>query len=134
MSERRRYSQAQKVEAVAEASVTSSAAASEKFGIPERTIAYWVESPAFAELRAKTRAEFAEGFRVLALQAQARLQALIPTMEARDLTILLGVATDKGELLSGHATERTESRDVTSDLNDHEREALRKAIDDAVAV
>lgn len=129
MSEHRRYTKRQKVTAVIAAEMSSVAAAAEQTGIPERTIGYWLDKPEFAELRTKTREDLAAGFHVIAHQAQERLQALIPTMEPRDLTILLGIATDKGQLLSGAATERTEVRDIASELDDHERRALRDAID-----
>lgn len=50
-------------------------------------------------------------------------------MEARDLTILLGVATDKGLLLAGDATSRSETRTWTDDLGDDEKQKLRDWID-----
>jgi hypothetical protein len=104
-------------------------AAAEKTGIPRTTIAYWLERPEFVTLRQKTREEMAEGFRVLAQLAQDRLEALIPTMEARDLTVLLGVAIDKSQLLSGHATERVEKRDITDTLSPDAMDALADDID-----
>lgn len=128
MAERRRYTKRQKAAAVVTAELSSTLAAAEAHGIPESSIRYWLDDPRFAELRVKTREETAEGFGVLIHMAQARLQELIPTMEPRDLTILLGVATEKGQLLAGHATARTETRDLDS-LDDHERDALRDAID-----
>ncbi len=115
------------------AELSSTLAAAASTGIPESTIRYWLEDPKFAELRAKTREETAAGFDVLVHLAQERLQTLIPTMEPRDLTVLLGVATDKGQLLAGQATGRTEHRELDSGLDDHESEALRKAIDEALA-
>lgn len=128
---RRKYTRRQKAAAVVAASVDSVTAASEATGIPESTIRYWRDSPRFAELRAKTREDEAAGFKVLIHMAQARLAELIPSMEARDLVILAGVATDKAQLLSGQATGRTETRNLTDALDDHEKELLRDVIDKA---
>ena len=128
MATRRRYTKREKASAVMTALASSTQAASEAKGIPRKTIAYWLESEEFAELRQKTQEERADGMRTLALLAAARLAALIPTMEARDLIVLMGVATEKGQLLGGQATERTEHRDITDGLDDHERAALNEAI------
>ncbi len=133
MAERRRYTKRQKAAAVVNAELSSTMAAAEKTGIPESTIRYWLDDPRFASLRAKTREENVAGFSVLMQMAQARLEALIPTMEARDLITLMGVSTDKSQLLSGAATARSEHRDLTDTLDDGEREALRKAIDRELA-
>lgn len=133
MSERRRYTKRQKAAAVVTAEMSSTLAAAEALGIPESSIRYWLDDPQFANLRTKTREETAEGFGVLVHMAQGRLLELIPTMDARDLTILLGVATEKGQLLSGQATGRTETKTLTDGLADHEREALRRVIDLAIA-
>jgi transposase-like protein len=126
---RRRYTKAEKATAVIAAEMSTVAAAAQANGVPESTLRYWMDDPKFADLRAKTREEAATGFRVLMHAAQARLFDLIPTMEARDLTILLGVAADKGQLLSGEATSRTETRSVTDDLPDDEKRRLRDWID-----
>ena len=126
----RRYSRKTKATAIVAATLSNATAASEELGIPESTLRYWLDSPEFAELRRKTREETAEGWSVLGHLAQAELRKRVPTMEARDLVILAGLATDKASLLQGHATSRTETRDVTDTLNDTEREALRNAIDD----
>lgn len=136
----RRYTRRQKATAVMAATLTSSVEASETTGIPRKTIAYWLDDPEFAALRQKTRTEMAEGFTVLAQLAQARLRELLPVMEPRDLVILLGVSTDKGQLLSGQATDRTEHRELLNDFDDHEREQMtewlkelaRQRIGDAV--
>lgn len=128
MAPRRRYTKGQKASAVMAAIATNVQAAAEATGIPRTTIDYWLERPEFVELRRKTQEERAEGFRTLALLAMDRLHALIPTMEPRDLIVLMGVATEKGQLLAGEATERTEHRDITDGLDDHEREALNEAI------
>jgi hypothetical protein len=131
MSERRRYTHRQKAAAVVTAELASTMAAAEATGIPESTVRYWLDDPRFAELRTKTREEAAAGFSVLMHKAQERLEALIPTMDARDLTVLLGVVTDKNQLLAGQPTGRLET--VTGGLEDHEKEQLRAAIRSALA-
>lgn len=111
------------------AEATSVAAAAEQTGVPESTLRYWMDDPKFAELRAKSQEERAEGFRVLSLLAIQRLSTLVDQMEPRDLIVLAGVATEKAQLLSGHATSRSETREATAGLADHEKVALRDAID-----
>jgi len=120
----RRYTRRVKASAVATVEMSSQMAAAEALGIPRTTIQYWLEKPEFGELRRKTREQTAEGFDVLARLAQERLRALIDTMEPRDLVTLMGVATDKGQLLSGAATSRTETRELLNDFDDHEREQM----------
>jgi hypothetical protein len=128
----RRYQKREKVAAVIAAEMSSLTAASEQMGIPMRTLSHWRQNPELAELAKKTREEMADDMKVLAHLAAARLTQLVPTMEPRDLTVLLGVATDKGLLLSGEATARTETRSLTEGWNDHERKALREAVRGAI--
>lgn len=135
MAERRRYVKREKAIAVTAAMASSVTAAAEQLGIPRTTLEYWVESPEFVELRRKTRAELAEGSMVLANLAQAELQRKVKAgeVEPKDLAVIYGIAIDKAQLLSGAATNRTEHRDLTDDLNDHEKETLRDVIDRATA-
>jgi len=128
---RRRYTKRQKIAAVVAAEASSTLAAAQEKGIPEATLRYWVHDPQFAKYREKTRAVQAEGWTILSQAAQERLMQIMPTLEPRDLIVLAGVGTDKAQLLSGGATERTETRDLTDDFEDHEKAALRKAIDEA---
>lgn len=130
---RRRYTAQQKVTAVVEAEVNGPEQAASKTGIPRTTILYWLDRPEFVALRQKTRDEQRDGYRVLIAKAQERLASLIPEMEPRDLTVLLGVAQDKDLLLSGGATSRSESRDLTHELDDHERAALKSVVSDELA-
>jgi hypothetical protein len=128
----RRYTKREKAAAVVTAEMSTTMAAAEATGIPRTTIAYWLEEPEFVTLRQKTRGEMAEGFTVLGHLAMARLKELVPTMEPRDLTILLGVVTEKAQLLAGQPTARTETRALTDSLDDHERAALRAVIEGAL--
>jgi len=133
MPERRRYTKRQKGVVVAIAEMSSVAAAAEKSGVPESTVRYWRDSPEFAEIRAKTKADLAEGWIVVAhLAVDSMIGALQRgEFKPQDLPTLGGIATDKSQLLSGAATERAETRDLTND--DHERAALRDAIKREIA-
>jgi transposase-like protein len=118
MPTNRRYSKAQKAQAVALAEATSTEAAAETLGYPRKTLAYWMGHPEFAELRRKSQEERAEGWRMIEGLAQARLIELVPTMDAREAIVAGGVAAEKAQLLGGHATDRIETHDWKFD--DHE--------------
>lgn len=126
---RRRYTKAEKATVVIAAELSTAAAASQATGVPESTVRYWLDNPKYAELRVKTREEAAAGFSVLMYMAQERLRELIPTMEPRDLTILLGVSAEKSQLLGGGPTSRTETRALSDDFDDDEKQRLRDWID-----
>lgn len=132
MAPRRRYTKAQKDQTVMAALASSTLAAADQSGIPESTIRYWLDDAKFAKLREKTDEERAEGFRTLAALAMARLETLIPTMNAKDLVVLMGVATDKAQLVGGGATARTESRSLTDGMDDHERARLKEVLAEAI--
>lgn len=134
MSERRRYATRTKVTTVMAAEMTSIPAAAEAAGIPETTVRYWMDSPEFVTLRAKTREDLADESKALAHKALGEIQRRLGEFEPRDLTVLYGVLTDKAQLLTGHATARNETRALTDGLDDHEREALRKVLDDVLKV
>lgn len=131
MAERRRYSRKTKAAAIIAATVSTAAAAAEATGIPRTTIDYWLDQPEFVELRKKTREEMAAGSMVLAHLAADELGKKIRAgeVEPRDLATIYGIAIDKGQLLTGAATSRTETRALTEALDDHEKAQLRDAID-----
>jgi hypothetical protein len=133
MAAKRRYTQKQKASAVTAAAASSVVAAAEATGIPATTIDYWMHKPEFVAIRDRTREDLAEEMRVLAHKATERLVQLIPTMDARDLTVLASMSTDKSELLTGGATARTETRTLTDGFDDDERQALKDAIDAELA-
>lgn len=116
--------------AVMAAAVSSVSAAAETRGIPERTLGYWFDHPDFADVRAKTRDDLAAESMGMAHRVLGEIQRRIDEFEPRDLSVLFGILTDKGQLLSGAATDRLETRDVTETMGDHEKAALRDAIDD----
>ena len=132
MAERRRYTKSQKMAAVIAAEFTTPEAAAEGLGIPESTVRYWFDAPEFAELRTKTREDMAAETAALAHKVLGVITSKLPDYEPRDLNTLYGILVDKSQLLTGEATSRTESRDITDTLNDGEREALRKVIEDVL--
>lgn len=130
MATHRRYTKAQKVAAVAEAERTSLTATAEVTSIPLTTIKYWFDSPEFADVRTKTRDNMAEGSLVMAIIAQAELIRRIRSGDISDQALVsaYGVGIDKAQLLSGAATARTESRDITGTLSDSDvRDAIAAA-------
>jgi hypothetical protein len=130
---RRRYTKAQKVTAIIAAELSSVEAAAEQAGIPRKTLAYWLDAPEFADLRHKTREEMSAGMATIVHLAQTRIVAEIKAgnFQPHDLVILLGVATDKAQLLSGQATERVET--LTSGMDDHEKAQLHEVLRRAIA-
>lgn len=124
VAKRRKYTRRQKAAAVIAAEMSTVASASAQMGIPERTVGYWFDSPAFAELRAKTREDLAAESMALAHKALQVIDSKLDSFEPRDLSVLYGILTDKGQLLSGAATSRTEHRELLADFDDHERDAV----------
>jgi hypothetical protein len=129
MAAYRRYTKRQKATAVIAAEMVNIAAAAEQAGIPESTIRRRMDDPDLADLRSKTREDLAEQAHLLVQLAAEAIQRRLPEFEPRDLTILYGVMMDKKLLLTGQATARTETRILTAALDDHEKQALRDAID-----
>jgi hypothetical protein len=129
---RRQYTKRQKATAVVAAELVGQSAAAEQAGVPLSTLHQWMMLPAYAELRNKTRADMADEMRVIAHLALRRIAQRIDDFEPRDLSILLGIAIDKSQLLSGQATERTEHLDITDGMDDHEKATLRDILDEAI--
>lgn len=114
----RRYTRRQKAVAVIAAEMATVAAAAEGAGIPETTVRYWMERPEFVLLRAKTREDIAVETRTLAVKVLGEIERRIGDFEPRDLSILYGILTDKGQLLAGEATARTEHRELLDGASD----------------
>ena len=129
MATHRRYSRAEKAEAVASAVLTSTEAAAEKHGIPRTTLAYWLDSPEFVELRQKTREEVGDRmWAAIQIGIDEVAKGLRSDAPLRDKATAVGILYDKHALLNGLATNRTESRDLTGTLSDAEiAEAIREA-------
>jgi hypothetical protein len=130
MAERRRYSKTQKAEAVGLALVHGVTETERRIGIPKETIQYWTERPEFAHLRTTARDAVADQFWVA---IQVGLRAVVsglddPDVPLRDKQQALATLYDRHALLTGMATSRTESRDLTGTLSDADIiDALREA-------
>ena len=129
MSERRRYTKRQKVEAVAQATMTSTEAASDRLGIPRRTLGYWTTLPEFAELRQKTRDGVVDMFwAAIQIGVDQVAQGLLdPDAPLRDKATALGILYDKHALLTGDVTTRSEHRDI-SDPDDAGLDVLEQVL------
>ena len=128
---RRRYAKREKLAAVLAAEMGGLTQASEQTGIPKSTLAYWMERPEFADLRTKTREDLADEIKTVAHLAWQRIaEALVAgTMEPRDALFAAEKATSLRLLMSGDATSRTETRDITGSLEDSDiAAAIREAV------
>lgn len=121
-----------KLSAVLAGDMVGVVAASKQTGIPESTIRYWRDKPEFAEIRARTREDLADEVKAVAHLAWQRIAETMATMEPRDAIFAADKATTLMQLLSGAATSRVESVSVTDGLDDHEKAALRRVIDQVI--
>lgn len=117
-----------KLAAVMAAEMVGIVQASKETGIPASSIKVWMDNPAYAEIRTKTREDLADEVKLAAHLAWRRVIQLAPTMEARDAIFASEKAATILQLLSGQATSRTEVRDITDTLDDHERELLGRIL------
>ena len=113
----------------------STDAAAEASGVPRSTLRHWLDDPEMAPYRHKAREALAEEMTVIARLAAQKLAEAIRRgdLEPRDLIMAAGMATDKSQLLTGQATGRLETRDLTDTLDDHERATLRDILDGVLA-
>lgn len=126
----RHYTKRERITTVIAAELSSNLAAERATGIPESSIRRWRDDPELAKYIDKTRDELAEGTQLLAHRALEQISATLSKFEPRDLVMLFGVMVDKTQLLSGGATARTESRDLTGTLADSDvRDIIREAED-----
>lgn len=133
MAEKRwtRRSAKTKAKAVGIALVEGVTAAEEKTGIPKSSIHLWLRDERFAPLRTRARAEVAEDFwtavQVALHEVTAGLQD--PDVPLRDKAQALHELGDRFALLTGAATERTETRDIGDRLAPEQRDKLMDDID-----
>lgn len=115
---------------VANATLTSTKGAADAAGVPESTVRYWLDDPQFASLRDETRDHVAAQFWA-AIQVGVKEVAnglRDPDTALRDKSVALGILYDKHALLTGGATNRSESRDITGTISDGElADAIREA-------
>lgn len=126
-AQRRRYTKKQKAEAVGVAAAVGVTEAERQLGIPKTTIQYWSERPEFVLLRTKTAEAVAEEMWAAMQTGVRRIVELIPqTDDVAKVGVAVGILYDKRALMTGHATERTETRELA--YQDHERDVLNDAI------
>jgi len=130
---RRKYTAKQRAEAVGIAVVEGVTRAEETVGIPKETIQYWTRKPEFAHLRTIAREVVVEalwvGIQVGVDEVTKGLRGdAPPDKKAAALAILY----DRYALMTGAATSRSENRTLTEGLDDHERDALRKLLEEAI--
>lgn len=130
----RRYSARTKARAVGIAVVEGVTRAEEETGIPKETIHYWTHDPTFAQLRTRARDEFlAEMWAGVQLGVRALIKGLDgDEAPLRDKSQAVDVLARNYQLMSGAATSRTETKELTDGLTDDEKDQLRLAIRAAV--
>jgi hypothetical protein len=117
-----------KLAAVMAAEMSGVVEAERQTGIPESTIRYWAAKPEFAEVRARTREELENEVKIAAHRLWQRVAEMALDMDPRDAIFGAEKATTILQLLSGSATARTETRDITGSLPDSALiEAIREA-------
>jgi transposase-like protein len=127
---KRRYTQRTKLAAVMAAEMTSLTETAKTTGIPKTTIKRWLDHPDYAQVRTNTREDLAEEIGVVAHLAWSHVARSLRdgTMEPRDAIFAAEKATSLQLLMTGGATARTETRDITGTLDDADvRDAIRAA-------
>ena len=121
-----------KLAAVMAAEMSGLTVASEQTGIPKSTLAYWMDDPELAQIRAKTRDELADEIKVVAHLAWQRIVRALRTgeMEPRDAIFAAEKATSLQILMTGGATARSEVRDITGTLADADVAEVIRAAED----
>jgi len=130
MAQQRRYTKRQKLATVMAAEMTSLTEAAETTGIPKSTVKYWMDDPELAQIRTKTREDLAEEIGMVSHLAWTRVAQALRSgeMEPRDAIFAAEKATSLQILMSGGATARTETRDISGTLDDTDvRDAIRAA-------
>ena len=129
MAERRKYTSRQRAKATGIAAAEGVTAAERATGIPKETIQYWTKKPEFAHLRTTAREMVVDQFWV---GVQVGLEQVIEGMKGdaplKEKAIALATIYDRHALLTGGATARSESRDISGTITDAEvRDGIRAA-------
>lgn len=132
MADRRSYPKRQKLATVMAAEMTSLTEASETTGIPKSTIKRWLDHPDYAQVRTSTRESLAEEIGAVAHMAWRHVAESLRngTMEPRDAIFAAEKATSLQILMTGGATARTETRDISGTLSDADIIATIRAAED----
>ena len=119
MATRRRYTAKDRATAVGIAVVEGVTEAERQTGIPKQTIDYWQSKPEFGQLRTTARDVVADQFWV---GIQIGLREVVKGLESdaplKDKHAALGTIYDRHALMTGLATSRSESRDLTGTMPD----------------
>ena len=119
MAERRRYSAKTRAKAAGIAVVEGVTEAERQTGIPKETIQYWVTKPEFAHLRTTARDQVADEFWVgIQIGLEQVIAGFTGDASLKDKAMALGTIYDRHALLTGMATSRSESRDLTGTMPD----------------
>ncbi len=133
---RRTYTKSVKAKAVGLAIVKGTMKAAEELDIPAQTVSGWRHLPEYAdmvgELRTKSRDALAdELWSVIQVGVREVAKGIVGDAPLRDKATALGILYDKHALLTGSATSRSESRDITGSFSDGD---IVSAIREAVSV
>ena len=119
MAERRRYSAKTRAKAAGIAIVEGVTEAERQTGIPKQTIDYWLNKPEFGHLRTTARDVVADQFWVgIQVGLEEVIKGLKGDASVKDKAMALGTIYDRHALLTGMATSRSESRDLTGTMPD----------------
>ena len=123
-----------KAEVVGRAEIIGIKPAARESGIPESSIRRWRETPEMALLRAETRDAVAADVWAAFQKGVRRIAELMDTTtDMAKVAVASGILYDKLALMSGEATSRTETKALTDDLSDDEKQRLRQWIVDLPA-
>ncbi len=127
----RRYTKRQKAEVVGVAVVEGVTEAERQTGIPKQTIDYWVHHPEFGHLRTTAREVVVEQFWVgIQVGLKEVVEGLRGDAPLHHKAEALKTLADRYALLSGEATSRTETRDLTARLDEGQADQLMNDIDE----
>ena len=118
-----------KAEVIGRAEVIGIRPAAREAGVPESSLRRWRDDPDVARLRAEKHEEVVADLWAAFQRGVRRVDELIPlTTDISKVAIALGIVYDKMALMTGEPTSRTESRALTDDLSDDEKQRLREWI------
>lgn len=105
-----------------------------KAGVPVSTLEHWRQHGEMAQLRTQKREDVAADVWAVFQAGVRRIQELLPiTEDMGKVAVATGIIYDKYALMSGQATTRSETKALTEGLQDHEKEALRRLLDEITA-
>lgn len=130
---RRSYTRREKAALVGESEVNGVRRTARNAGVPVSTLESW-RTGQFAQLRTEKREEVAADVWAVFQAGVRRIEELLPvTEDMGKVAVAAGILYDKYALMSGQATTRSETKALTDGLQDHEKEALRRILDEITA-